>query len=685
VNETVFLNVPGVLMAEAALGLVCAALIALYGRTRGRDQIERWTLALVLLGLSAVFRMVAIGSAPLSGVANGISSILFVVFSLQVALGAAEHASRASAGLTRRRMILAGGVVVATAAVFATGSASHAWALAVGMGGAGALAGGAIVLQGRWHRLDLGAVVFALLATGGGAAQLVAAFVMFGNPAVDLETPVAVAVAAVVLAVVVGVLDEERMSALGMASRVEHLAYHDSLTGLPNRALFFDRLGQALAQRDRNGTRCAVLFMDLDRFKEINDSLGHAAGDEVLRVVATRMLELIRHSDTLSRFGGDEFTVLLPDIDSPDDAMRVAKKITEGVPKLMLLGGREIFVTISVGIAVAPEDGCDADVLVRNADAAMYRAKEMGRNTYRLYESSMNAESVARLDLESRMMKGLEAGEFVMHYQPVIERKTAKVVSVEALVRWAHPELGLLSPASFLPIAERSGMIHGLGAWAIVRVCRDANRIRAAYGDEVEVSTNVSAKQVLAPDFPDMLARALEESRLPGACLALEIGESAAMRDLDPLAAALGRVRGLGVRVVIDDFGSGLSSVSRLARLPHDAFKLDQELVSRLGEPGGEDLARAVINLSRTMGKPVTAEGVETDSQFSLLLGLGCDRVQGFLVGPPVALDKLVAARGEEFRTARFLKELVQRASFISLERSRPVRELVSGDVNSMN
>lgn len=684
-NETIFLSVPGSLIAEAALGLVCAALIALYGRSRSRGQIERWTLALVVLGISAVFRVVAGGFDPLSEVATGIASVLFVVFSLQVALGAVEYASGTGVGALRRRTILTIGSTVVIVAVLSTGSSPQSWAVAIGLGGAATLAGGALVLHGRRNRLDLGTIMFALLTTGGGAAQVVAGIAMVRDPALDLETPVALAVAAVVIALVIAVLDEERQSALGIASHVEHLAYHDSLTGLPNRALFFDRLNQALAQRERSNSRCGVLFMDLDRFKEINDSLGHAVGDEVLRVIAGRMQATIRHSDTLSRFGGDEFTALLPNIDSPDDAMRVAKKITEGVPNRMLLGGREIFVTISVGVAVAPEDGCDADVLVRNADAAMYRAKDLGRNTYQLYESSMNAESLARLDLESRMLKGLEAGEFVMHYQPVIDRRTATVVSVEALIRWAHPELGLLAPASFLPIAERSGLIHPLGAWAIARVCRDAHRIRASYGDDIEVSANVSARQVLAPDFLDMLAKALGESRLPGASLALEISESAAMRDLDPLTTALSRIRALGVRVVIDDFGSGLSSVSRLARLPHDAFKLDRELVSRIGEPGGEDLARAVLNLSRTLGKPVTAEGVETESQFSLLLGLGCDRVQGHLVGLPVSLDKLVAARGEEYRTSRLLKDLMQRASFISLERSRPVREVVSADVNSMN
>jgi diguanylate cyclase (GGDEF)-like protein len=541
------------------------------------------------------------------------------------------------------------------------------------------------VLREQWNRFELGSVMFALLATGGGAAQFVAAAALARNPGLDIEAPLGLGVAAVVVALVIGVLDDARLSAVSIATHAEHLAYHDSLTGLPNRALFFDRLGQALAQRERKKNRCAVLFIDLDRFKEINDSLGHATGDELLEVMAVRIQELIRHSDTLCRFGGDEFTVLLPNVDTVEDALRVAKKIAEGVPRPLLLRGHEVFVTCSIGIAISPEDGSDPDILVRNADAAMYRAKDLGRNTYQLYEPSMNTESIARLDLESRMLRGIDAGEFVLHYQPAIDRRTAKVVTVEALIRWNHPDLGQLTPANFLAIAERSGLIHRLGAWGIPRACRDANRIRAAYGDAVEISVNVSAKQVLAHDFIEILRTSLEEASLPSANLALEIHESIAMKELGPLTDALGRIRSLGVKIVIDEFGGGISSVSRLAQLPHDSFKLDQALVARIAEPGGEDLVRAVLNLSRTLGKPVTAGGVETETQFSVLAGLGCERIQGNLVGPPVPVEELVDAKTEEYRTARLLKELVHRASYISLERSRPVRELVSSIENSRN
>jgi diguanylate cyclase (GGDEF)-like protein len=672
-------------MAEAAVGFVCAGLIALYGRSTGRDHIERWTLGLVTLGVSAVLRIIAIGGGPFAEIATGLSSVFFVIFALQVGLGAAEFASkRIIRAATHRRVVILG-TLAALALVLSTGASELSWAIALGVGGAAALLGGALVLRAQFRGVELGGVMFALLACGGGVAQVVAAVAIARDPRVDLEAPVALGVAAVVLSLVIGVLDAARLSAISQANHAENLAYHDPLTGLPNRALFFDRLNQALAQRERVGNRAAVLFLDLDRFKEINDSLGHAAGDELLRAVSTRILDIIRHSDTLSRFGGDEFTVLLPNIETADDAMRVARKITQSVPRRLLIGGREVFVTCSVGVAVAPEDGCDPDVLVRNADAAMYRAKELGRNTYQLYEPSMNAESLARLDLESRLLKGLAGGEFVMHYQPSIDRQSARVTGVEALIRWQHPDLGLLTPANFIGLAERSGLIHRIGAWGIDRVCRDANRIRASYGDEVVVSINVSAKQVLAADFLEVLEKALRQSSLPGSNLALEINESSAMKDLTPLTQVLERIRTTGVKVIIDDFGSGLSSISTLAQIPHDAFKLDQDLVARIGETGGEDLARAVLNLARTLGKPVTAEGVETESQFSLLLGLGCQGIQGNLVGPPVPLETLLEARADEYKTSRLVKELLNRASYISLERSMPVRDFIASVRVSMN
>ncbi len=672
-------------MAEAALGFVCAALIMLYGRSRGHDHIERWTLALVMLGLSAAFRIIALGGSLFGETATGLASVFFVIFSMQVVIGAQEYGSkRPMKAATNRRVIILGALGGVTL-VLATGSSIASWAQVLGLGGVASLVAGVLVLREQWNRFELGGVVFSLLICGGGAGQLVAAVVLSSGTRVDLEGPLALSLAAVVLALVIGVLDEARVTAVTAASQTEHLAYHDPLTGLPNRALFHDRLSQALAQRERANNRCAVLFLDLDRFKDINDTLGHAVGDEFLKAISSRVRDLIRQSDTLSRFGGDEFTVLLPNIDSAEDALRVARKITEGVPRRVVLNGRELFVTCSVGIAMAPEDGTDPEVLIRNADAAMYRAKHLGRNTFQIYEPSMNADSLARLDLEARMLQGLEAGEFLMHYQVGIDRKTAKVASAEALVRWRHPELGLLLPANFLGVAERSGLIHRIGAWGIRRVCRDANRIRANFGDDVVVAVNVTAGQVLAHDFYEVVSAALADTLLPGRNLALEISESTAIRDLDPLKVALARIRKLGVQVVIDDFGSGLWSVTRLSQLPHDAFKLDKTLVAQIGEPSGEDIVRAVLNLAHTLGRPVTAEGVETESQLSLLVGLGCEMVQGNLISAPVPLDVLMTARAEEFRTSKLLKDLIHRAGFISLERTRPVRELRAAVENSMN
>jgi diguanylate cyclase (GGDEF)-like protein len=445
--------------------------------------------------------------------------------------------------------------------------------------------------------------------------------------------------------------------------QVKHLAFHDPLTSLPNRLLFNDRLTLAVAQAHRHNQKMAVLFLDLDRFKVINDSLGHSVGDELLRQVAERIQEHVREGDTVARLGGDEFTLLVPGINVEEDAAKIARKICDAIHAPFWIDGRELFVTTSLGVSVYPSDGHDAETLVRNADSAMYRAKEQGRDNYQLYTPAMNAKAIERLSLESRLRQAVANDELELHFQPFIDLKTAEVLGAEALLRWRHPELGLIPPGEFIPIAELSGLIVPIGEWVLRTACAEARKWHQQGFQGLTVSVNLSSRQFQQTDLVSQVTQALEETGLEADKLDLEITESNAMQNAEHSINTLWGLKKQGVRISMDDFGTGYSSLNYLKRFPIDRIKLDQSFVRDL--PGDKDdaaIAMAVIAMGRSLELVVIAEGVETEEQLAFLKGHECDQLQGFLLSRPLPSDA--------FET--FLKE--SRAPQAREERSRFAR-----------
>ncbi|MGA7616108.1 MAG: EAL domain-containing protein [Thermoanaerobaculia bacterium] len=442
------------------------------------------------------------------------------------------------------------------------------------------------------------------------------------------------------LAMLVAVLEDEREAAVLAASEIEHLAYHDPLTGLPNRSLFLDRLIVGIAQSHRNFQKLAVLFLDLDRFKDINDSFGHSMGDAILRGVAARLRLSLREGDTVARFGGDEFTLILHRIESNDALVRVAAKILDTVRQPYEIGGREITVTTSIGISIYPDDTTDAETLIRNADAAMYRAKEAGRDNWQLYTAKMSAVARERFELETRLRRAVSRNELVIHYQPLVDMQTRAIAGFEALLRWQDPEFGLLWPKSFIAPAEESGLIVSIGAWVLREAARQARSWQSRGSGELVVAVNLSPRQFHQKDLSDMVRSILEETGLDPHLLELEITESCAMRDVDETIRVLRELKQLGVRISIDDFGTGYSSLSYLKQFPIDTIKIDRSFIMDLVEPGDGEIVRSVIVMAHQLGVKVIAEGVETPSQLEILKEQNCDSSQGFLFSAPLTAEE---------------------------------------------
>lgn len=424
---------------------------------------------------------------------------------------------------------------------------------------------------------------------------------------------------------------------------IRKLAYHDTLTGLANRTLFLDRLGLAVAQAPRQEKGLAVLLLDLDRLKVINDSLGHGQGDELLRAVGERLEGCLREGDTLARVGGDEFAVLAPGLLRLEDAASIAQKLQAMLRQSFLIDGREVFVSASVGIALFPDDGRDGETLLRNAHTAMYQAKEAGRDSFQPYTGGMNSGALERLALENDLRRALPNNELRLHYQPQVSA-SGRAFGLEALLRWQHPVRGLVSPAVFIELAELTGVIVPIGAWVLRSACAELMALFAKHGHrDLAVAVNLSARQFQQPDLVEDVARVLEETGVPPAALELEITETVAMQDSDRTLATLRRLKELGVKLSLDDFGIGYSSLSYLRRFPLDTLKVDQSFVRDLTrDVQAASIVHAIITMARSLGLRVVAEGVETAEQRELLRGYGCDLIQGYLISRPLPADELL-------------------------------------------
>jgi diguanylate cyclase (GGDEF)-like protein/PAS domain S-box-containing protein len=442
--------------------------------------------------------------------------------------------------------------------------------------------------------------------------------------------------------------------------QLKHQAFYDQLTGLPNRALFHDRLEQALVRTGRRKNKIGLLFLDLDNFKLVNDSLGHQAGDRLIVAAAQRLCACVRAEDTVARLGGDEFVVLLENLGSEADALPLAAGITRQFVWPFTLDGRDLVVTASIGIALGDAAQTEIDSLLRNADVAMYRAKATGKGRYVVFDPSMHTDTLARLDLETDLRRALREGELCLHYQPIVCIKTGQVTELEALVRWQHPVRGLIAPAYFIPIAEETGLIVPLGQWVLEEACRQiaAWNLQGLGEPPLTVSVNLSPRQFQSPDLADEVLHTLGNTRLPPNCLKLEITEGVIMQDFEATITILRELKRLGVQIAIDDFGTGYSSLAYLKRLPLDVLKIDRSFVKGIGEDHEDSaIVRAIISLAGSLNLTVTAEGVECAEQAALLNDWACDQGQGYHFGRPLdhaATTTLLRTRAHCTVTAEF-------------------------------
>jgi len=423
-----------------------------------------------------------------------------------------------------------------------------------------------------------------------------------------------------------------------------HQSTHDLLTGLPNRMLFIDRMSLGLARMRRKPSMLVVMFLDIDGFKFINDSLGHDAGDDLLRAVAERLIETLRPGDTVARFGGDEFTILSEEIGDASEAIRIADRLRAALKPSFSLDGREVFVTASIGIVLATDPEQRPEDLLRDADAAMYQAKERGKARYELFDEVMRVRMARRIETESGLHQAIERGEFALLYQPEIELSTGRVVGVEALVSWQHSSRGLVGPSEFIPIAEETGLIVPIGSWVLEEACRQGAAWRSRLGPSAPfmMSVNLSARQLMQPGLASFVEATFEATGLAARDLVLEVTETVLIDDADHATSVLGKLRSLGVRVSIDDFGTGYASLTYLRKLPVDILKVDQTFVGGLAD-GGDDvgIVQTIVELADRLGLTVIAEGVEEEIQVERLRQMGCRYAQGYYFCVPVSAGEL--------------------------------------------
>ncbi|HUM17529.1 MAG TPA: EAL domain-containing protein [Candidatus Nitrosotalea sp.] len=422
-------------------------------------------------------------------------------------------------------------------------------------------------------------------------------------------------------------------------------AFRDSLTSMPNRALFMDRLSHALTRTERRGEQLAVLFLDLDRFKVVNDSMGHRVGDQLLIGVSQRLAACLRPEDTIARLGGDEFAILLEDVKDDKGPTSVADRLTGELQQPFKVEGREVVITVSIGIAMSTARRMTPEDILRDADLAMYHAKGKGKARYEVFDKSMNAPAQERMDLELDLRNAVARGEFTLHYQPVVELPTGRITEVEALVRWKHPQRGLLFPADFVALSEETGLIVPLGRWVLHEACRQTRQWQlASPAARLAISVNISARQLQQPGLVEEIGAVLRDTRLDPATLRLEITETVVMHDAPTTLAKLEALKALGVQLAIDDFGTGYSSLGYLKRFPVDTLKIDRSFVKGIGG-NVEDSAivRAVITVAKSLNLSVTAEGIETAEQLEHLRALGCDHGQGYFFAKPMTSDRVPA------------------------------------------
>jgi diguanylate cyclase (GGDEF)-like protein len=437
-------------------------------------------------------------------------------------------------------------------------------------------------------------------------------------------------------------------------ARIVEQAYNDPLTKLPNRFRFLERLEIELAQARRHQRRLAIVYLDVDRFKFINDTRGHTAGDNLLQLLALRLKRRLRQVDTIARVGGDEFVILMPDTRGSLEMSAVAHKLLAVIQRPFQMEGQNLKVTASLGIASFPEDGDESETLLRNADAAMYRAKELGRNNFQLCTPDLTRKAVERLALQSGVRQALERDEFVLHYQPIVSLVTGRVVGLEALVRWEHPERGLVMPGSFVGVAEETGLIVPLGEWVMKAAARQLKQWHRAGLPDLRIAVNVSARQFREDNLVQMVGQAISEAELEPQHLEVEITESIAMESAEIVVANLRMLRGMGVGIVIDDFGTGYSSLNYLKRYPITALKIDRSFVTDLpASPADAGIVRAIAEMAHGMKLSVVAEGVENKEQFLRLQEHGCDEMQGNWVSPPLTAGGVDHLLREELKLWR--------------------------------
>jgi diguanylate cyclase (GGDEF)-like protein len=647
----------------AAIGV--ALVIALANRSYRKEYLSRWSLGWLCVGGADALVLLLHTTVPTAGSRTAIQFLLaltvasacwfFLSAGFEMGLRRplpARHSRRlliglAVAGVAIMIVLTAVTPGVVPAAVFD----SFGTALA-------ALVAGSLVIWERRRKIPPGLIVYASGLTLFGTATLVDGWLLAsGLEAAWLFPLVLFSIAFAALSILLFAVEDDREAALLAASQIEHIAYYDPLTGLPNRSLFLDRLISLTTQPGSRHQRAALLFLDIDHLKEINDTMGHATGDAVIRAVGSRLRKSLRRSDTAARFAGDEFTVLITNIQADQDALVLARKILSAISRTITVGERELSVTGSIGIALFPAHGTDAETLIHNADSAMYKAKKEGRNRFEVYVPTMSARHVAPLDLERALRRAIDNDALSLSYQPIVRLSDRRICGVEALVRWQDDVLGSIPATDFIPVAEASALIAPLGELVLHHASREGRR----WADLCPVpgffvSVNLSAHQFADPQLLARVQRAIHHTGVPPQMLQFEVAESATMHDVDRSGRILRLLHELGVRTALDDFGTGYSSLSWLTRLPIDSIKVDRSFVAASGSGPNAAILSAAAAIGKKLGIDVVAEGIETEEQLEFARASECRMGQGFLFSRPVEaseIDRLLTERTGAAGTTR--------------------------------